>query len=1137
MMDIVNIISCKFTKGWIFFLSLGFLIGCEFKKEATLFTKLSPDQTGIHFENTIEKSIDFNILHYPFFYNGGGVAIGDINNNGLPDIFLTGNMVSSRLYMNKGNMEFVDITEAAGVTTDKWITGVSMVDINNNGYLDIYLSVVSQENAPPDERENLLFINNGVSGNGSGDNVPTFTESAKKYGINDDSFTTHAVFLDYNRNGYLDLFLLNHSPGHFARDRSVRTQSPSFLRLSSSHDKLYKNNGDGTFTDVSEKAGILKQLGYGLGVVVADFNRNGWPDIYVSNDISPNDVLYINNQDGTFTNKAPEYLKHTSFAGMGVDAADFNNDGWPDILQVDMMPENIHDRKVMSGGISYDHFQGIRDQGFDYYYSKNSLQLSNGIDQNGNIIFSEIGRLDNIAFTDWSWGALFGDYNNSGLKDILITNGYPKPVNKYDYQVAMNEARAFGTEEIIRERRYNIMNELEGIKEPNYFFRNDGNLRFSNVSEQWGFTDKTYSYGVAHADLNNNGSLDVVINNINAPTSVYKNNAGSLYPNNYVMVELKGNETNRQGIGAEVILTSASQKQHVYHTTWRGYQSTVDHRIHFGLGETNRIDSLEVIWPDGNYQLLIEPEPNQILKLEYGDATKNKPANCVSGQEKFRRFSEITTESGLHYQHKESQFVDYNVQSLLPYQLSKLGPKLAVGDVTGNGLDDVFVGGSAGYEGTLLLQNEDGTFSETVFGQTWNADRQAEDSGAAFFDANGNGMLDLYVTSGGYEFSPASELLQDRLYINMGDGRFVKDEAALPRMLSSTSVVTAGDFNDNGKLDLFVGGRMVPGAYPRAPRSYILQNNGGTFSDVTSQAAPELREPGMITDAVWIDFDNDGQLDLVTTGIWLPVQFYKNENGRLRDVTQSLDLPAMRGWWYSIEKGDFNNNGYTDLIAGNLGLNFNYKTSEEVKFGLFANDFNKNMVTDIIFTVEEEGLHYPFYGKPKLGRELGFINDRFLTFESFSKASLGRIFQSELINHSVHLQADTFASLYLQNNGDGSFSAHELPTASQFSAIKGVIAHDVNQNGILDLIIAGNIYKTEPETPRNDASNGLWMKGDGNGNFEPVSPFESGFLAPLDVKDIKLINTRSGKSVLVANNSDSLQVFRLNDEPTPKSLF
>ncbi|MEX0769730.1 MAG: VCBS repeat-containing protein [Balneolaceae bacterium] len=1078
---------------------------------------MSSEDTGIRFSNTIEDSLELNVLNYPFMYNGGGVAIGDINNDGLPDIFLAGNRVSSRLYLNKGEMQFEDITESAGVSTDKWISGVSMVDINNNGYLDIYLSVVSPESAPSEERSNLLFVNNG-------DN--TFTESAADFGIHDTGFTTHAAFLDYNGNGYLDLYLLNHSPGSFYFDMVNIEGSSDEANQSVSFDRLYRNNGDGTFTDVSKEAGLLEKTGYGLGVVVADFNRNGWPDIYISNDIAPNDVLYINNKDGTFTDKLSDYLKHTSFAGMGVDAADFNNDGWPDILQVDMMPEDYTQRKVMSGGTGYEHFLSMREQGYDYYYSKNSLQLNRGTDHQGDLVFSEMGRVDGVAYTEWSWGALFGDYNNSGFKDILITNGYPKAVNNYDYLVEMNNARRFGTEEAQRKRRYEILQNLPGIHHHNYLFRNEGNLRFTDVSAEWGFSEPSYSFGVAHGDLDNNGSLDVVINNIDAPASVYRNNSSGQTDNNFFRVSLFGDSVNKRGIGAEVILSAGGEKQYVYQTPWRGYQSTVEDKIHFGLGQTDHIDSLEVIWPDGRYQLLENPEVNQLTELHYENSRDNKPESLIPNKEN-QRFKEITNTSGLTYKHKEREVNDFNVQPLLPYQHSMPGPKMAVGDVTGNGLDDLFIGASAGFTAVLYLQQDDGTFRESIEQQPWQMDRLFEDSGAVFFDSNGNGLLDLYVSSGGFDLSPASDRLQDRLYLNTGEGMFIKVDAALPQMLTSSSCVVPGDFNGNGRTDLFVGGGVVPGKYPYPARSYILRNDGGSFTDVTEEVAPELVKPGMITDAVWMDFDDDGRLDLVTVGKWLPVQFYKNDDGRLKEVTGAVTMQPERGWWYSLEKGDFNNDGHTDLIAGNAGLNFTYKTSDNKKFGVLANDFNNNMRTDIIFTIQENGTQYPFFGKPKLGNELRFLNSRFPTFESFANASAGEIFQEDNLTEALNYQVDTFASVYLENNGDGTFKAVNLPVEAQLSAVKEIISHDVDGDGNPDIILAGNIFKTEPDTPRLDAGSGVWLRGDGNGNFTPVEPYNSGFWAPLDVKDLKLLHTPNGKAVVVANNSDSVQVFSI----------
>jgi enediyne biosynthesis protein E4 len=1083
----------------------------------TLFTKLTPDQTGVTFSNDIIETPEFNNLLYPFMYNGGGVAVGDINNNGYPDIFLAGNMVTSRLYLNKGNMQFEDITEQAGVSTDRWITGVSMVDINNNGYLDIYLSVVSPEDAPAEERENLLFINNGDE---------TFTEMAAEYNLNDDSHTTHAVFLDYNRNGLLDVFLLNHSPGSFSRDMADSQHVTAPQDLSTGFDKLYRNNGDGTFTDVSAEAGIVEITGYGLGAVVADLNRNGWPDIYISNDISPNDVLYINNKDGTFTNKAADYLKHTSYAGMGIDIADFNNNGWPDIYQTDMVPEDYHERKTMSYGVDYDNFMARLNRGFFPSYSQNSLQLNNGINGEGHLSFSEIARMAGVAYTEWSWAALFGDFNNSGFRDIMVTNGYPKAVNDFDYLVEVFHLGQTGTEGEGWNRRYRLFEDLHDIRLPNYLFKNNGGLIFENVSNDWGFTESHYSYGAAYADLNNNGSLDLVINNLNSTASIYQNNSAELYNHHYLKVELNGPAGNRQGIGAEVIISVNGMKQHGYHTPYRGYQSSVAPGLHFGLGEYDSIDQLEVYWPDGRYQVLNNIDANQKITLDYEESSENS-GNPQGEMLEGHRFIDITSEINLDHVHRQNRYNDFNIQPLLHRQLSMMGPKIAVGDVNSNGLDDIYIGGSADYPGTLYLQQEDGLFEEFNSNQPWLNDQNHDDMGAVFFDANGNGHLDLYVTSGGYMFSPAEDALLDRLYINRGDGRFVRDNNALPRMYTSSSVVVPGDFNGNGQLDLFVGGRISPLNYPKPARSYILENNNGRFRDVTAQVAPDLVEPGMITDALWVDFDGDGQLDLVTTGKWLPVQFYRNEGGSFRDVTHEVDDNPQRGWWYSLAAGDFTNNGSIDIIAGNLGLNDSFTTGEEKKFGVFANDFNDDMTTDLVYSVEENGTHYPFFGRAKFDRAMRTVEQQYPTFSSFAEASVDDIFDSDKLAEALHYQVDTFQSKLFTNNGDGTFSSADLPEWSQISPIKGIVVHDVDSNGIQDIIIAGNIYEIHPDVARSDAGNGLWLKGDGTGGFDPVHPSVSGLFAPGNVKDIKLVRTSTGYNLIVSNNNDQVRIFRL----------
>jgi hypothetical protein len=1108
-------------------------------RDAALYRLLTPARTGVAFANTITTNDSVNVQTDVYVYNGGGVAIGDIDNDGLPDIFFTGNMVSSRLYVNKGDMRFGDITESAGVETSRWATGASMVDINNDGQLDIYVSVSGPAWSKPDARANLLFINNGDH---------TFTEAAAQYGIADTGFTTHAAFLDYDRDGDLDVFLLNNSPEDFARGEATLHPAGVRSRSARSYSQLYRNNGDGTFTNVSHEAGILREVGYGLGVVVTDFNRDGWPDIYVSNDDTPNDVLYINRGDGTFADKAGAWLKHTSFAGMGVDAADFNNDGWPEILQTDMMPPALSRRKRMSGFITYAGLAESRRRGFRDDYDVNSLQLSNGVTRHGDVIFSEIARLAGVAYTDWSWSALFGDFDSDGYKDIFITNGYPKAVNDFDYQTAVFRARRAGD----HRRALRLLKELPGYAVPNHVFRSNGDLTFADRTNEWGMDQPGFSYGAAYADLDNDGRLDIVVSNIDAPAFIYQNVQPRDDAHHYLQVRLQGESPNKRGIGSSLILTAGGQKQYIYHSPYRGYLSTMDDRAQFGLGRAKRVDSLEVIWPDGRYQLLTDLDVDRLLTVRQGDGMRD--ARCGMGCDEMRDagcgmrglrscdpsriphlasrvFQPIEARRALTYKHRAGTLADYLVQPLLPYNLSSHGPALAVGDVNGDSLDDVFVGGAAAVPGKLFIQQRHGGFVESTHGQPWAADTAYDDWGALFFDANGDGRPDLYVASGGYQLAPSSRRLQDRLYINQGGGggRFVRDNQALPEILTSTAAVAAGDFTGDGRLDLFVGGRLAPREYPYPTRSYVLRNDGGHFIDITEAAAPELARPeGMITAAVWIDFDGDGRLDLVTAGEWMPLAFYHNDGKGLRSVTASMGLPPTRGWWYSLATGDFNHDGRPDLVAGNLGLNYTYTTSPHARFGIYAADFTGNQTTDIVLTQQIDGMEYPFFGLARLGRDIYPLAVRFPTYASFAEASLRQMFDSSQLRRAVHYQADTFASIYLQNNGNGTFTSFPLPNLAQISPIRGIIAHDVDGDGNLDLLVAGNLYQAEPNTPRADAGNGLWLKGDGHGRFKPVPPVESGFLAPRDVTGLALITTPAGKAVLVANHGDSLQAFRIS---------
>ena len=1099
------------------FVSLLWSAGCSRNTDHPLFKLLSPDQTGVTFANTITTNDSLNVQTDVYVYNGAGVAVGDIDNDGLPDIFFSGNMVSSRLYRNKGNFKFEDITERAGVHTSRWATGASMVDINNDGYLDIYVSVSGPEWSKPEDRANLLFVNNG---NGS------FTEAAAKYGIADTNFTTHAVFLDYNKDGCLDLFLLNNSPRDFTRGV---TSHPTGMRGNTpgSYNELYRNDCNGTFTNVSREAGILRDAGYGLGVVVADLNRDGWPDIYVSNDGTPNDVIYINNHDGTFTNKADKWLKHASQAGMGVDAADFNNDGWPDIMQVDMMPRDLDRRKRVSGFMTYGNLFDTRSRGFRDDYSQNSLQLSNGVTKEGDVVFSEIARLAGVSHTDWSWSALFADFDNDGYKDIFIGNGYPKAVNDLDYMNALFAAR--DRRDVPRARR--LLNELPSYQESSYVFRNNGDLTFTDMSKQWGMNQASFSYGAAYADLNNDGKLDLVVNNINGPAFIYQNVAPTDDGHHFLEVRLQGEPPRERtgGIGAQLVVTAGGIKQYVYYSPYRGYMSTMDDRAHFGIGRARRVDSLEVDWPDGRHQVLTNLAVDRLLIVKQTDAADKRPADALAAAAAApsQWFQPLSLQGLKYSQHAPTQ-VDYDVQPLLPYLVSRHGPPLAVADVNGDGLADVFIGGGNGVPGKLFTQRKDGSFAESSAGQPWDADKVYEDWGAIFFDANGDGRPDLYVVSGGYQLAPTSPLLQDRLYINKGAGRFVRDSQALPPMLTSKATVRVGDFNGDGRPDLFVAGRLSPRKYPYPTRSYILRNDGGHFPDVTEEIAPELVTPGgMVTDAAWIDFDSDGRLDLVTVGDWMPIQFYHNDGKRLRNVTQSTQLPPSRGWWYSLAVGDFDHDGRPDLVAGNLGLNYTYTTSKDTAFGIYATSSPGSQTTDIILTQKVDGKEYPYAGMATLGRDVYPLAIRFPTYGSFAQATMNEALGSAQLRQALHYEADTFASVYLHNDGGGKFSSYLLPHLAQISPIKAIIAEDVDGDGHLDLIVAGNLYDSEPNTARADAGNGLWMRGDGRNHFTPVPPTQSGFLAPLNVSGLALLNTPAGRALLVANTSDSLQVLRI----------
>jgi len=1088
-------------------IALALVNACGRAGEQPRFRLLDQDRTGIDFSNTITTNDSVNAQSEVFIYNGGGVAVGDLDNDGLPDLFFTGNMVSSRLYLNKGDMRFEDITTSAGVRTSVWASGAAMADVNDDGYLDLYVCVTGLKTSRGRDRANLLFLNNGNR---------TFTEAAARYGLADTGFATTAAFLDYDGDRDLDLFLVNNSPKEFSRGAAdthplgVRSDSPE------GYNTLYRNDGD-RFTDVSREAGILRQIGHGLGAVVADVNRDGRPDIYVSNDVAPNDVLYINNGDGTFSDRAGVSLKRASFAGMGIDIADFNNDGWPDIVQVDMLPRALEQRKRMSGYHTYVSQEELRRRGFRVDYDANSLQLSNGRTTTGDLVFSDVAWHAGIAATEWSWSALFADLDNDGSKDVFITNGYPKASNDLDYQMAGMGARRMGRHDIALQ----ALRDLRSYRASNYLFRNNGDLTFSDKTRAWGMDQPGFASGAAYADLNDDGRLDLVVNNIDAPASIYE--GVKVDSAHHLRVKLEGESPNRRGIGATLIVSAGGQKQYFYHSPYRGYMSTMDDREHVGLGRATKADTLQVIWADGRSQVLTNVDVDRTILLVQRSATGTYEWQTTDSRPPLFQPAHL-----MSYAQPDRTTVDYEVQALLPYEVSKQGPPLAVADVNRDGLDDVFIGGGAGVPGKLFLQRSDGRFTESTQGQGWVAERGFDDWGAAFVDANSDGLPDLYVASCGYNHSPVSRFLQDRLYINRGNGRFMRDSAALPTMLTCTASVVVGDFTGDGRPDLFVGGRLTPRGYPFPPRSYLLRNDGGRFTDVTPEVAPELAQPlGMITAAVWIDVDGDRRLDLVTVGEWMGIQFFKNEGTRFRNVTAATGLGPTRGWWFSLATGDFNRDGRPDLVAGNLGLNSMYTTSPQSKFGIYAGDFTGNQSTDIVLTQEIGGTEYPFFGRAKVGPTIYPVALRFPTYAGFAAASVTQLFGAAALRRALHYQADTFASVYLQNNGDGTFTSVALPNLAQISPIRGIIAHDVDGDGNLDLIVAGNLNETEPNTPPADAGNGLWLRGDGRGQFTPVRPVESGFLAPRNVAGLALMQTPAGSAVLVANTGDSLQAFTI----------
>lgn len=1089
-------------------LGLLVFINCTKNTEAVkgkIFTNLSATETGIDFSNILTENDSLNYFTYSYLYMGGGVSTGDINNDGLLDLYFTGNQVPNKLYLNKGGLQFEDITEKAGVEGDnRWYTGVTMADINGDGFLDIYCSVGGKFGP----KENQLYINNTDG---------TFTEKAAQYGVADIGNSVQATFFDYDKDGDIDMYVANYPPTNFKSPTFYYTFKMNNLTdLESDH--LYRNDGD-KFTDVSDLAGV-KNFGLTLSATVGDINNDGWPDLYVSNDFNSPDFMYINNQNGTFKEVVKKATAHTAFYGMGTDIADINNDGNLDIFQVDMDARSNRRKKANMASMNPSLFWDVVNAGFHYQYMHNCMQLNSGVYTDGVPRFSNVSRITGTSSTDWSWGPLFADFNNDGNKDLFVSNGTRKEINNNDYFNKLDKIK------IENDTLLALSHSIPSEKIENFIFKNNGNLDFEMANDAWGINYKGFSNGVVYADLDNDGDLEIVTNNIDDKASVFKNSSSD--SNNYITLKFIGKKGNTSGLGNRVYITTENSTQTQELTLSRGFQSSVAPELHFGLGKHKKINELKVVWTDGTIQKMNNIDSNQELTISYKDAYKQVSKN----NGKTLLFTTDTTSVFPKFKHQENYHDDFATQVLLPHQMSAFGPALAIGDMNSDGLEDYFVGGSATSPGSIFIQQSSGFVKAK--GDFLIADKDKEDMGAVLFDADGDGDNDLYVVSGGYEFATNSEHLKDRLYINDGLGNFkkLKDEN-LPDLRTSGSKVYAADFDKDGDQDLLVLGRQVPGHYPKPVDSYILENIGNAeqpkFQFGKNMMPNEFKELGMATSAVITDFNNDGWEDIIVVGEWMPIRVFKNSETGFTEVSESMGLNTdSTGWWWSIEQGDFDQDGDMDYVVGNNGLNYKYKATEDETFDIFINDFDKDSKEDIVLSYYNEGKQYPLRGRQCSSQQIPTIKQKFQNYESFAEATLEDVYTEKSLEASLHYQVKSFASIYLENQ-NGKFTIRQLPIEAQISSINQILVNDYDKDGFLDMVIAGNLYVSEVETPRNDASHGLFLKGNGKGSFNPVSANNSGMFIPGDVKAMGTILKNGEETyIIAAKNNDYLQFVKWN---------